>query len=88
MNKDDLITKSDLEDFKKEILEQLTAKIGYSQNKQWLRSSEVKKMLNISSGTLQNMRVNGVIPFSKIGRIYFYSISDILNVLETSKEQN
>ena len=48
MNKDDLITKSDLEDFKKEILEQLSAKIGYSQNKQWLRSSEVKKMLNIS----------------------------------------
>jgi hypothetical protein len=45
-------------------------------------------MLNISSGTLQNMRVNGVIPFSKIGRIYFYSLSDILNVLETSKEQN
>lgn len=88
MNKDDLITKSDLEDFKKEIFEQLSAKIGYSQNKQWLRSSEVKKMLNISSGTLQNMRVNGVIPFSKIGRIYFYSLSDILNVLETSKEQN
>lgn len=88
MNKDDLITKSDLEDFKKEILEQLLAKIGYSQNKQWLRSSEVKKMLNISYGTLQNMRVNGVIPFSKLGRIYYYSLSDILNVLETSKEQN
>ena len=87
MNKDDLITKSDLEDFKKEILEQLLAKIGYSQNKQWLRSSEVKKMLNISSGTLQNMRVNGVIPSSKLGRIYYYPLSDILKVLETSKEQ-
>ena len=45
-------------------------------------------MLNISSGTLQNMRVNGIIPFSKIGRMNFYSLSDILKVLETSKEQN
>lgn len=39
----------------------------------WLKSSEVKKMLGISHGTLQTLRNNGSIPFTKVGGIIYYS---------------
>jgi hypothetical protein len=39
---------------------------------QWLKSSEVRKLLKISSGTLQNLRINGTLNFYKIGGILYY----------------
>jgi hypothetical protein len=50
--------------------------------KKWLKSSEVRKMLGISPGTLQNLRVNGSLPFTKIGGIIFYSQEDIERLLK------
>jgi hypothetical protein len=44
---------------------------GYKPEKKWLKSSEVKKMLGISPGTLQNLRINGMLPFTKIGGLSF-----------------
>jgi len=32
----------------------------------------VRKLLGVSNGTLQTLRVNGSLPFSKIGGLYFY----------------
>ncbi|WP_316805376.1 helix-turn-helix domain-containing protein [Pedobacter nototheniae] len=75
----------DLQQFKTDFLEEMKGIIGQkkeSQNKQWLRSSEVRKMLNISPGTLQNLRVNGTLPFRKIGGSMFYSKSEIDQIME------
>ena len=55
------------------------------QQKQWLKSSEVRKLLNISSGTLQNLRINGTITYTKIGGILYYSNSDLEKLLESNK---
>ncbi|WP_423212698.1 helix-turn-helix domain-containing protein [Myroides odoratimimus] len=51
--------------------------------KQWIKSYEVRKLLGISPGTLQNMRLNGTIPFKKIGGLIFYRYEDIIKMMES-----
>jgi len=51
-----------------------------------LKSHQVQRMLGISPGTLQNMRVNGIIPFSKVGGVIFYDKQDILNIIDDHKQ--
>ena len=55
------------------------------QPKKWLKSSEVKSLLRISPGTLQNLRINGTLTYTKIGGIIFYSYEEILKVMEQNK---
>jgi len=55
------------------------------QPQKWLKSSEVKALLRISPGTLQNLRINGTLTYTKIGGIIFYSYEDILKVMEQNK---
>ena len=50
--------------------------------KQWLKSPEVRRLLKISPGTLQNLRVNGTLRFTRIGGIIYYSYEDIELLLE------
>jgi hypothetical protein len=69
-----------LEDLLKEIKQIIQP--GQSQPKKWLKSSEVRKMLNISPGTLQNLRINGTLRFTKMGSIMYYKLEDINKVLE------
>jgi hypothetical protein len=52
------------------------------QSKQWLKSAEVRKLLNISPGTLQNLRINGTLRYTKIGGMLYYKLEDITRLLE------
>jgi len=45
--------------------------------KQILRTSEVKKLLGLSDSTLAGLRMNGTIPFSKLGGTVYYLREDI-----------
>jgi len=86
-----LVTKEDLAVFKDEILiairEALTkASENDVTKKQWLRSPDVQKLLGISSGTLQTLRVNGTLPYRKIGGSMFYHISDMEKMLKGGKQ--
>ena len=86
----ELITKDDLEKFKLELfaeLKTLLASDNPGTDKKWLRSSEVRKMLGISPGTLQNLRVNGTLPFSLVGSIHYYRLQDINKMLEKEKSR-
>jgi hypothetical protein len=84
----EIITTDDLREFKTELLTEFRKMLkeyhGQS-SKKWLKSYEVKKMLGISPGTLQNMRINGTIPFTKMGGILFYDSEDIRKILEDNK---
>ncbi|RYY00601.1 response regulator [bacterium] len=51
------------------------------EHKKWLRSAEVRAILNISPGTLQNLRINGTLAFTKVGSIFYYAFSDIQSLL-------
>jgi hypothetical protein len=83
----ELITKEDLKAFKNELLEEIKVILqpGKGQSKQWLKSNEVRKLLNISPGTLQNLRVNGTLSYTKIGGMMYYKLEDIHKVLEGGK---
>ena len=64
----EIITKDDLESFRKLLLNDIEALLsGRSpkENQKWLKSYQVKNMLRISPGTLQNLRLNGSLPFRK-----------------------
>ena len=52
---------------------------------QWLKSSEVRKALKISPGTLQNLRINGTLSFTKIVSIIYYNQDDIDSMLAKNK---
>ena len=53
--------------------------------KEWLKSSDVRKMLGISHGTLQNLRIKGVLPYQKLSGIMFYRYEDIARLLNGDK---
>jgi hypothetical protein len=80
----EMITREDLKQFKSELLDEIRQimKPGQGQSKQWLKSVDVRRMLNISPGTLQNLRINGTLRFTKIGGMMYYKLEDIHKVLE------
>jgi hypothetical protein len=79
-----LVTIEDLQEFKTELLEEIKNLfcIKNSEQKLWLRSSEVRELLKISSGTLQNLRINGSLSFTRIGGTLYYNYKDIEKMLE------
>lgn len=83
----EVITREDLNEFRTLLLSDLNTMFNSKpqQQKKWLKSSEVRKLLNISSGTLQNLRINGTLTYTKIGGILYYSNSDLEKLLESNK---
>ena len=83
----EVITREDLNEFRTLLLSDLNAIFNSKpqQQKPWLKSAEVRELLNISPGTLQNLRVNGTITYTKIGGILYYASNDLDKVLETNK---
>jgi len=82
----DLITKEDLQIFKAELFAELK-NLGFSNSsagmkKSWLRSVDVRRLLDISPGTLQNLRISGTLRFTKVGSIMYYKHEDIEKILK------
>lgn len=75
----EVITREDLHDFRLQLLEDFKQLLQPQKTiqKQWLKGTEVRQLLKISPGTLQNLRVNGTLPYTKIGGILFYSSQGI-----------
>ena len=82
-----IITIEDLNEFRSLLLSDLKEIIQSKpqQSKQWLKSNEVRKLLNISPGTLQNLRINGTLSYTKIGGIMYYDNTDIDKLLNVNK---
>jgi hypothetical protein len=80
----ELVTKEDLKELENNLLNAIKQiiKLGQCEAKKWLKSVEVRKLLNISPGTLQNLRINGTLRYTKIGGIMYYKLEDINKVLE------
>lgn len=86
-----IITTDDLRDFKIELLldiKKLLAQHSGQVHKKWLKSPEVRELLGISPGTLQTLRINGTLPYTKIGGVLYYEYQDILAVLEANRIHN
>src|SRR3989337_2588571 len=82
----EIITQEDLQKFRLQLLEDLSRLLSGAvqpqSTKEWLRSSEVRKMLGISHGTLQNLRIKNILPHRKVGGLMYYKYQDILRLLE------
>lgn len=85
------ITRDDLQDFKMELLRDIKQLLNQQKSaklKKYLRSSEVMDYLQISPGTLQNLRLNGTLPYIKIGRIIYYEPAEVQKVMEKNRILN
>jgi hypothetical protein len=83
-NPQQLITVQHLDNFHKKLITDIEGLIDQRLNdtpKRWLRSYEVRKMLNISPGTLQHLKATGTIAFSKIGGSHYYDYQKIQELL-------
>jgi len=83
-----LITTDDLYEFKLELLEDLKKLLqihAEAKPKKYLKSSEVMKWLQVSPGTLQNLRINGTLPYTKVGGIIYYDAQEIQQVMEDNR---
>lgn len=83
----DLLTREDFQIFKRELLEEIRLIVQpHAEKKDWLKSADVQKILNCSPGTLQNLRINGTLPFTKIGGTMYYANTDVMNVLQANRQ--
>lgn len=92
----ELLTKEDLQLFSKELLshvDQLLQKYTPDRkalieetmkhhDNRWMKSKAVRNMLNISDSTLQNVRRNGQLPFTKVGGVILYDKNDVEILLQ------
>lgn len=85
----DLITKADLLNFEKSLLNQIAEQIIKlsARDSKWIKSNDVQNMLGCSASTLQNLRNNGVLPFAKFGGTIYYDYYEILKIMEENKIQ-
>ena len=81
-----IATKEDLIELRKEILEELKEikQGGSNRDKKYLRSAEMRKMLNVSASTLQNMRINGTLPYIMAGSTILYDLDRVTEILNNN----
>lgn len=50
--------------------------------KRWMRSKELKEIFKLSDSQIQVLRINGTLPYSKIGKTYYYDYELIKEILK------
>ena len=83
-----IITTDDLREFKMELLDdikKLLSKQASGTLKKYLKSSEVMDLLQVSPGTLQNLRINGTLPYTKVGGLIYYDTDEIQKVMDAHR---
>ncbi|MGY5848623.1 helix-turn-helix domain-containing protein [Salegentibacter sp. HM20] len=86
-----ILTTDDLHEFKLELFKEMEVLFKKQKKgglEKYLKSSDVMDRLQISPGTLQNLRINGSLPYVKVGGLIFYDSQDIEKLLEQHKVHN
>lgn len=74
----------DLEQFRDTLLNEIREIVSGNAQKEiprFIKSREARKLLQISAGTLQQLRITGVLTYKKIGGNYYYKYDDIRSML-------
>lgn len=66
-----------------EVKKLLKVKSADEVNKQWVESTEARKMLGVSQKTWQTYRDKRIIPFSQVGRKIYVRRSDLQKFMES-----
>ncbi len=74
-----ILTQEDLLVFKSDLIAEIKGILKQTTDppKKWLKSEEVKKLLKVSPGTLQTLRINGTLQYTKLGGIIYYDFEHI-----------
>jgi hypothetical protein len=80
----ELLTTKDLESLRESLLAEIRRLLGPEKEKQknWLKSREVRKILKVSAGSLQNLRISGKLNPKKIGGTYYYSADEVNSLFQ------
>jgi hypothetical protein len=79
-----ILTKDDLAKFKEELFDEIREVLNEAKPhvKQWLKSEEVRDLLKVSASTLQTLRINGTLTYTKLGGIIYYDYEHIEKVMK------
>jgi len=85
-----ILTREDLDRFKQDVINEIKSLIENRkvESKKWIKNNDVKKMLNISHSTLQSLRANGTLSYTKVGGTIYYDAEEIDRILEENKVSN
>ena len=53
-------------------------------SEQWIDGQDVMQALHISKRTLQTLRDNGTLPYSRINGKFYYKVADLESLLESN----
>lgn len=80
----EVVTKDDLRQFGlaliNEIREIIKADEGEQIHPEWLKSRVVRKLLDMSAGSIQALRITGKVRFKKVLGSYYYNKIDLQNL--------
>lgn len=92
---EDGVTKEDLRQFGhlllgtiRKMLEAASAADKEIVHPEWLKSRVVRKMLDISPGSLQNLRITGKVRYKKVLGSYYYNKADIFHLFDDERREN
>jgi hypothetical protein len=79
------LTVEEFRKFKNELLEEIK-QVVKNQNSElkikWVRTRELKKCLWLSDSQIQTMRINGALPYTTLGKTYYYNLEEIAAILD------
>lgn len=84
----EIVTKDDLQTFRMQLLNDIRQLLVPQQEKfvkPWLKNSEVKKILGMSSSTIQRLRIAGKLRSTKLGGVHYYRYKDIEKMLNSNE---
>jgi hypothetical protein len=86
----EIITKEDLNQFGKKLLSEIQKMLGKPEDagQRLLKSYQVKNLLKISPGTLQKLRDNGTLRFTRMGSIFYYKYDDVMEIFNQRENGN
>lgn len=84
----EIATLQDLQQMKAELIEEIRSLLkGKSETPpKWVKSKEAREILGCSPGTLQNLRQNRTLEFSRVGGSLYYNLESIMNLLEKNRQ--
>ncbi|SDF14336.1 hypothetical protein SAMN05216464_113102 [Mucilaginibacter pineti] len=87
----EMITLDDLRQFRLQLLNDIKALlndrptvVGKDMPVEWVKSPVARRMLDVSPGTLQNLRISGRLGFQRLGGSYYYSLKDLNGLFQNN----
>ena len=88
MDKNDILTVRHLLEFEVRLINKIKEITKRNeQQKKWLRTSDLKKLLGLSSSSIQSLRISGILPYSKVNGTLYYDYDEVQALLQEHKVQ-